>query len=210
MGAGKRFTKRQPKQPNKTRQRPKTGTTPRHFGAKSRQTLGTTTTLIGQKHMVLLVRKSPPGASLMRLLSFAFRLFSDNFRRAVFRHDPARACHGPDVRGPRNTYDNAMHTECRVVLLPVASRPGKGQQKYIYQAPGTWCIYIHIRPCISHPPGSIFHARYFHGGNCTGARKVGVRNISSSAFRRRIVRYWNPLGCRAIEPVKPPQWGVIV
>ena len=36
-----------------------------------------------------------------------------------------------------------------------------------------------------------------------------VGNISRRAFRRRIVRYWHPLGCRAIELGKPPQGGVM-
>ena len=48
--------------------------------------------------------------------------------------------------------------------------------------------------------------------NSVGAKKVGVRNISSRAFRRRIVRYWHywhSLGCRAIDLGKPPQGGVI-
>ena len=30
-------------------------------------------------------------------------------------------------------------------------------------------------------------------------KKVGVGNVSPRAFRRRIVRYWHTLGCRAIE-----------
>ena len=40
-------------------------------------------------------------------------------------------------------------------------------------------------------------------------KMVGVRNISSRAFRRHIVRYWHPLGCRAIGLAKPPQGGVM-
>ena len=36
-------------------------------------------------------------------------------------------------------------------------------------------------------------------------KEIGVGNISPRAFRRRIVRYWHPLGCRAIELGKPPQ-----
>ena len=40
------------------------------------------------------------------------------------------------------------------------------------------------------------------------AKPVGVRNISPRAFRRRIVRYWHPLGRRAIELGKPPRGGV--
>ena len=40
-------------------------------------------------------------------------------------------------------------------------------------------------------------------------QKVGVGIISPKAFRRRIVRYWHPLGCRAIGLGKPPQGEVI-
>ena len=42
-----------------------------------------------------------------------------------------------------------------------------------------------------------------------GAKKIGVGNFSAGAFRRRIVRFWHPLGCRAIELGKQPQGGVI-
>ena len=56
-----------------------------------------------------------------------------------------------------------------------------------------------------HTPGSIFHGRYLHTWNSIGAEKVGVENLSRRAFRRRIVRYWHPLGCRAIELGKPLQ-----
>ena len=44
-----------------------------------------------------------------------------------------------------------------------------------------------------------------------GAQTVGVvvGNVSPWAFWRRIVRYWHPLGCRAIEPRNPPQAGVM-
>ena len=47
------------------------------------------------------------------------------------------------------------------------------------------------------------------GGVVSVPKKVGVGKISPSAFRRRIVREWHPLGCRAIELGKPPQEGVI-
>ena len=60
------------------------------------------------------------------------------------------------------------------------------------------------------PLGRCFHARYLHSSwTSAGAKNVGVGNISPRAFRRRIVRYWNPLGCRAIDLGKPPQGGVI-
>ena len=40
-------------------------------------------------------------------------------------------------------------------------------------------------------------------------KEVGIRNVSPRAFRKRIVRYWLPLGCRAIELETPLQGGVI-
>ena len=40
-------------------------------------------------------------------------------------------------------------------------------------------------------------------------KNVGFGSISPKAFRRRMVRYWHPLGCRAIELEKPPKGGVI-
>ena len=45
--------------------------------------------------------------------------------------------------------------------------------------------------------------------NSVGAKKVGVRNISPRAFRRRVVRYWHPRGCRVIELGKTPEGDVI-
>ena len=73
----------------------------------------------------------------------------------------------------------------------------------------TACTYRVRRQCMSHPPGPIFHARYLHSCNSVGAEKVGVVNISWRAFRRRVVRYWHPLRCRAVELGKPPQECVI-
>ena len=60
---------------------------------------------------------------------------------------------------------------------------------------------------IAHTPGRFSMLGYLHGRNsATGAKKkVGVGNTLSRAIRRRIVRYWHPLGCRAMEPGKPPQ-----
>ena len=46
-------------------------------------------------------------------------------------------------------------------------------------------------------------------GTASGDKKVGDGNISPTAFRRRIVRYWHPLGCRAIELEKPSYGGVM-
>ena len=63
---------------------------------------------------------------------------------------------------------------------------------------------------LSYPLGPISLARYLHSWNGVGAEKVAVVNISSGAFRRRrVVRYWHPLGRRAIELGKPPQGGVM-
>ena len=61
---------------------------------------------------------------------------------------------------------------------------------------------------ITHPSGPIFHARYIHSWNTGSSKKVGVRKILSRAFWRRIVRYWQPLGCRPVEVGKPPLGGV--
>ena len=36
-------------------------------------------------------------------------------------------------------------------------------------------------------------------GLVSGAKKIGVGNISPKAFERRIIQYWHPLDCRAIE-----------
>ena len=64
---------------------------------------------------------------------------------------------------------------------------------------------------VSHPSGPSFHGLrlYLYSWNSVGAEDVGAGNILSRAFRRRIVRYWYPLGCRAIELRKPPQGGVM-
>ena len=40
-------------------------------------------------------------------------------------------------------------------------------------------------------------------------KMVGGGNVSPGAFRRRVVRYWHPLGCRAIELGRPPREGVM-
>ena len=51
-----------------------------------------------------------------------------------------------------------------------------------------------------------FHGRYLHSRDIKTVsmpKKVGVRNSSPRDFRSRIVRYWHPLGCRAIELGKP-------
>ena len=45
--------------------------------------------------------------------------------------------------------------------------------------------------------------------NTGGSKKGGVGHISPRVFRRRLGRYWHPLGCQAIALRKPPQWGVI-
>ena len=45
--------------------------------------------------------------------------------------------------------------------------------------------------------------------NSAGAKRVGVGNVSPRAFRRRFVRCWHPLGCRAIELGKPRKGGVV-
>ena len=55
---------------------------------------------------------------------------------------------------------------------------------------------------ISHTPGPISHGRRLHSissWNSVRAKMVGVGNISSRAFRRRVVRYRHPLGFRAID-----------
>ena len=66
-------------------------------------------------------------------------------------------------------------------------------------------------PCtggVSHPHGPIFHGRCLHSSwNGIVVKTFGIGNISPRAVRRRIVRYWFPLGCRAIELEKPPQGG---
>ena len=59
--------------------------------------------------------------------------------------------------------------------------------------------------CITHPPGPFFHDQHLHSWNSVDAKNVGVGNISPRALRRRIVRDWHPLGCRAIELGKPPR-----
>ena len=71
--------------------------------------------------------------------------------------------------------------------------------------------YTAVHITLSYPLGPISHARYLDSSwNSVGAEKVGVVNISSGAFRRRrVVRYWHPLGRRAIELRKPPQGGFI-
>ena len=65
---------------------------------------------------------------------------------------------------------------------------------------------VYITPA---PPGPMFHGRNLHSWSSAGAKTVGVGNISLRAFRRRIVWYWHPLGCRATELGKRPQGGVI-
>ena len=63
---------------------------------------------------------------------------------------------------------------------------------------------------LSHPPAPIFRARYLHRWNSAGVpRRSGVGNMSPRAFRRPIVRYRHPLGCRAIDLGKRSQRGVI-
>ena len=53
----------------------------------------------------------------------------------------------------------------------------------------------------------------FGGGGCgscaIAGSSVGVGSISPRAFRKRIVRYWHPLRCRANQLGKPPQGCVI-
>ena len=56
-----------------------------------------------------------------------------------------------------------------------------------------------IRRCMTHTPGPVFHARCLHSWNSVRAKQIGIGNISPRASRRRIVRCWHPLGCRAIE-----------
>ena len=72
-------------------------------------------------------------------------------------------------------------------------------------------VYIFVSRCICvSPPEPIFRGRYLHSWDGAGAKKLGVGNISPSAFRKRIVRYWHPLGCRAIELGKPPPQGGVI
>ena len=48
--------------------------------------------------------------------------------------------------------------------------------------------------CVHHsPPGWLSML------DVSEANKAGVGKIYQGAFGRRIVRYWHPLGCRAIE-----------
>ena len=54
-------------------------------------------------------------------------------------------------------------------------------------------------------PWPIFHAGYLYSWNSGGAKEVVVENVSPGALRRRIIRYWHPLGCRALDLCKPPQ-----
>ena len=58
---------------------------------------------------------------------------------------------------------------------------------------------------VYHTRRPIFHGRCLHGVNNVGAKKVGVGSVSPTAFRRRIVPHWHPLGCGAIELGKPSQ-----
>ena len=58
-------------------------------------------------------------------------------------------------------------------------------------------------------PWPIFHGRNLHSWNSTGANKAGARNVSLRAFRRRVVRHWHHVGCRAIHLGKSPKRGVI-
>ena len=58
---------------------------------------------------------------------------------------------------------------------------------------------IRLRRCISHPGANFLWLIYLHSWISAGSKKVGVGNISPRAFRRRIVRCWQPLGCRAID-----------
>ena len=58
--------------------------------------------------------------------------------------------------------------------------------------------------CTPHTPGPIFMVDISTVG-IVSAKTVGVGNISPRPWRKRIVRYWHPLGCRAIGLGKPPQ-----
>ena len=61
-----------------------------------------------------------------------------------------------------------------------------------------------IRRCIPHyhtPLGLFSIFRYLHSQNVIGAKQVDVGKVSLRVFRRRIVRYWHILGCRAIYTV---------
>ena len=60
---------------------------------------------------------------------------------------------------------------------------------------------------VYHPPPGRFHGRYLHSSDRVGAKKVGIGSISPRAFRRRVVRYWHPVGCRAIKLGKWPPRG---
>ena len=64
---------------------------------------------------------------------------------------------------------------------------------------------VYINP----PPGRCPCSRYLHSWNSVGAKKVGVGNTQLRAFRRDVIQYWHPRGCRAIEFGKPSQGGVI-
>ena len=69
--------------------------------------------------------------------------------------------------------------------------------------------YTRIRRCVLHPSEPILPGRYIHSWNSGGAEELGVGTVSPRAFRRRIVRYWRPLDCRATELGKPPQVCVV-
>ena len=45
----------------------------------------------------------------------------------------------------------------------------------------------------------ISHGRYHHTSTIAGIKQINIGKISPRAFRRRIVRCWHPLGCRANE-----------
>ena len=57
----------------------------------------------------------------------------------------------------------------------------------------------------------MLYARYLRSWNSGGATKCRrwkhLRKLSEDVSS--IVRYWHPLGCRAIELAKPPQEDVI-
>ena len=68
-----------------------------------------------------------------------------------------------------------------------------------------YCFFF-IGRCKSHPPESIFPCLHVStAGVVSVPEKVDVGSISPRAFRRRIVRYWRPLGYRAIQLGKSPQ-----
>ena len=94
----------------------------------------------------------------------------------------------------KNIHRKKKKAKTRVSLVVVLWRtPGHLPHRTMYIAP-------------SPPPGPMFYARYLHSWIRVGAIKESVGNISCrESFPKTHVRYWHPLGCRAIELEKPLQ-----